>query len=73
MKRIHTQAKKANRSSAYQKSGSFREPSESRKAKRAPFHKVKRLFGLQKRTQAIEIRKKFRTFIKTIFHEKQND
>lgn len=71
MKKIHTQSKAANRCSAWHKGPSFRGQSAMRRSKRQwQQPKTFRTFGQQVRTQAIKIREKFRTYVRTIFHAK---
>ena len=71
MKRKFTESKKANRSSAYSKGPNFRGQSTRRKSKRASLQtSVPKTFGFAIRTQAIKIKEKFRTIVKTIFQAK---
>ena len=69
MRKIFTNSKQANRSSAYSKAPSFRGQSNSRKLKREDLQPTKpKTFGCQKRKQTITNKGRFAAWVKTIFH-----
>lgn len=69
MRKIITNSKKANRSSAYSKGPSFRGQSNRRKRKRAYLQPAEsRTFGFPKKKQTITVKGRFKTWVKTIYH-----
>lgn len=69
MRKVFTDSKQANRSSAYSKAPGFSGQTSRRKHRRAHLQPAEpRPFGAPKKAQAIKVKERFRTYIKTIYH-----